>query len=88
LEPAATAVRLANDLRSLDRDRAEGQLNVLILAEPDGSPGCADRVQSRIAELVGEHRRMLAPVRNAAVRAVLTGSLDVALGVYRHADLR
>jgi hypothetical protein len=88
LEPAAVAVRLANDLRSIGRDRDEGQLNVLLLAGPDGTAITPAAVRRRITALVARHRRMLAPVRHATAAPVLVRSLRVAVGVYRHGDLR
>jgi hypothetical protein len=91
LAPASRAVRLANDLRTVERDRAARRFNVLMLRGDDGSAVRVGAVQRQITDHVRRHDRLLRkiPVTDAkASIAALVNSLRVAVGVYRVADLR
>ncbi len=91
LVPASRAVRLANDLRSVERDRAARRLNVLMLRADDGSAVRVAGVRRQIRDQVRRHDRLLRkiPVTDTkASVAALMNSLRVAVGVYRVADLR
>ena len=46
----STAVRLANDLRTCERERAEGRVNAVTLLGDDGRPGLHDLCDSALAE--------------------------------------
>jgi hypothetical protein len=85
LGAASRAVRLANDLRSVDADRAAGRLNVLLLPYHDGTPIDVAAVERRIGCDVRLHDRLLRDVPGAGV---LRRSLRVATGIYRITDLR
>ena len=91
LRHAARAVRLANDLRGVARDRAEGTLNVLDLRTADGRAVTPQLVTRGIARRRRAHdaalRRLTAPHLAGAARA-LTRSLRLALDLYRLTDLR
>jgi hypothetical protein len=82
LSAASRAIRIANDLASLDRDRAEGRLNIALL-----SPGrtAAATFEYRIGHYVRLHDHLL---RDAAEAGVLCRSLHAAVEVYRVTDLR
>ncbi|MGI5243035.1 terpene synthase family protein [Dactylosporangium sp. CA-139066] len=82
LTAAARAVRIANDLRSVDRDRAAGRLNVMLL--PPGAMDAA-ALERQIDHYVRLHDRLL---RDVAEADVLRRSLRVAVGIYRVTDLR
>jgi hypothetical protein len=91
LVPASRAVRLANDLRTFERDRAARRFNVLMLRGDDGSAVRVGAVQRQIRDQVRRHDRLLGkiPITDAkASVAALMNSLRVAVGVYRVADLR
>lgn len=87
LEAASRAVRLANDLRTLPKDRAERGLNVLLLSSADGTPTTTGSVTDDIRRLLADHERALAGVPADAARA-LRAALRVSVGVYRVTDLR
>jgi hypothetical protein len=89
LAPAGRAVRLANDLRSVRRDRIAGRFNVLALRHRDGAPVRPGTVRRAIRTAVRRHDRLLrAPDAAAGCGPLLTNALHVAVGVYRLADLR
>jgi hypothetical protein len=88
LEPASRAVRLANDLRTVDRDLAADRLNVLSLRHPGGGPVRVATVVRQIADEVRRHDVLLGAVPDAVVAAALRNSLHVAIGLYRSGDLR
>lgn len=83
---AAEAVRLANDLRSLDRDRAEATLNVLWLRTATGDRVTGRWVRTAIDRRVRAHDWALASTDRPG--RVLTRSLHVSVGLYRLGDLR
>jgi hypothetical protein len=91
LRHAARAVRLANDLRGVARDRAAGTLNVLDLRTADGDAVTPRLVARGIARRRLVHdaalRRLTGPDLAAAART-LTRSLRLALDLYRRTDLR
>jgi hypothetical protein len=91
LEPASRAVRLANDLRTVDRDLAAGRLNVLSLRHPNGGPVRVATVVRQIADAVRHHDQLLGAKglsADPAIAAALRNSLHVAIGLYRAGDLR
>jgi hypothetical protein len=90
LTPASRAVRLANDLRSANRDRADGRLNALRVPDRAGAPPSAAAVRGYVADLVRRHDRILrdAPPVWARTRLALINSLRVSVGLYRVGDLR
>ncbi|WP_018349711.1 terpene synthase family protein [Longispora albida] len=73
---ACQAVRLANDLRSADKDLAAGTLNALAL--PGADRAALDAEIDRCARLHDE----------LAGSALLVNSLRVSVGIYRLGDLR
>ncbi|MET7426789.1 terpene synthase family protein [Dactylosporangium sp. NPDC005555] len=83
LVAASRAIRIANDLASVDRDRAAGRLNVLLLRQVDAAGIAA--FERRIDRYVRLHDDLL---RDAAEAGVLRRSLHVAVAVYRVTDLR
>ncbi|MEN3305127.1 MAG: hypothetical protein V7603_1329 [Micromonosporaceae bacterium] len=89
LVPGAAAVRLANDLRSRERDRDEDRPNALALRTRHGAPVTEADVRRRIEAYAGHHDRLLGRYRGPhgeAVRAV-RDSLRLALGLYQVTDL-
>jgi hypothetical protein len=82
LTAASRAIRIANDLRSVDRDRAAGRLNILLLPTGGLNAGELARQADRYVRL---HGRLL---RGVAAADVLRRSLRLAVGVYRDSDLR
>lgn len=88
LTPASRAVRLANDLRSVHRDRAAGRFNVLTLRQDHGAPVHPGAVRRAIHGEVRRHDGLLRAAGTAGHVATLTNSLHVAVGVYRLADVR
>jgi hypothetical protein len=78
---ASRAIRIANDLASVDRDRAAGRLNILLLQDPAGVAAS----QRRIGRYARLHDHLL---REVAEAGVLHRSLHIALAVYRVTDLR
>ncbi len=84
LMAASRAIRIANDVASVDRDRAAGRLNIVLLRQPADAAGIA-AFGRRIDRYVQLHDRLL---RDVADTGVLSRSLHVAVAVYRTADLR
>lgn len=87
---AARAVRLGNDLRSLERDRGDpAALNVLELRTAGGSPVTRHHLQAEIDRSLRAHDAALAPLAGAgAVVPALRRCLRVSVGSYRRTDLR
>ncbi|GAA3221760.1 terpene synthase family protein [Dactylosporangium siamense] len=83
LVAASRAIRIANDLASVDRDRAAGRLNVLLLQRLDVVDVAA--FERRIDRYVRLHDDLL---RDVVEASVLRRSLHVAVAVYRVTDLR
>jgi hypothetical protein len=81
LVPACRAVRLANDVRSADRDRAAGRLNVLSLRRADGTPVTEQAVWRAVDRCVCRHDTIVAD-------PTLSHSLHAAVAMYRAGDLR
>jgi hypothetical protein len=91
LAPASRAIRLANDLRSVGRDRAARRLNVLMLRADDGGAVRVAGVRREISDQVRRHDQLLREIPGADASvcvAALRNSLRVAVGFYRVADLR
>ncbi|GAA1384000.1 hypothetical protein GCM10009661_64680 [Catellatospora chokoriensis] len=96
LRYAAGAVRLANDLRSVGRDRAEVSLNALMLRSPAGKPVTRRLIQARIRAYVAAHDTLLAglsaPDRGRTGLVFAAGTLKrllrLSIGMYRVTDLR
>ena len=91
LTPASRAVRLANDLRSIDRDSREGGLNILQLRHEDGAPVSEQAVRHWIdAEMRLSTGMLHADPTAAADKLLITleNSLRIAVGVYSVTDLR
>ncbi len=93
LTSAEIAVRLANDVRSVDRDRRAGELNVLDLRTGDGAAVSPELVERWIDSHVARHDEL---VRQAAERdrdagagaTALINCLRISVGMYRATDLR
>jgi Terpene synthase family 2, C-terminal metal binding len=86
---AAYAVRLSNDLRSVERDRAEQTLNVLCLHTAAGAGVTPRFVRAQIGHRLRAHDDALAgSVEPGQVGAVLTRGLRLSVGLYRLTDLR
>lgn len=83
LVAASRAIRIANDLASADRDRAEGRLNIVLLPPADTVDIAA--LERQVDRYVRLHDRLL---RDTADAAVLRRSLHTAVAVYRVTDLR
>ncbi len=83
LVAASRAIRIANDLASVDRDRAEGRLNIVLLPPADTVDIAA--LERQVDRYVRLHDRLL---RDAAGAGVLRRSLHTAVAVYRVTDLR
>lgn len=81
------AVRLANDLRSQSRERAEGSLNVMGLCISELAPVRAESVRQRIAQAVRAHDALLAPLP-VPWREPLIHCLRISVAVYGIGDLR
>jgi hypothetical protein len=88
LEPGAAAVRLANDLRSLARDRAERTLNVLELRTAAGAALTRAQVADLTDERMRRHDEVLAALGPSPAAAMLVRSLRRSVGLYRRTDLR
>jgi hypothetical protein len=92
LESGSRAVRLANDLRTFDKDSQEGSLNILLLRDRAGEPVTTDEVERQLARHVREHDAALAACSDHdlsfPVTMVLRSSLRISVGVYRIADLK
>jgi hypothetical protein len=92
----AGAVRLANDLRSVDRDRAEATLNLLCLPTGSGGQVTAGQVWAAIARRRRAHDAVLDQLDRlpgpagptAAPGCLLRRSLRLSVGIYRLGDLR
>lgn len=80
---ASRAVRIANDLRSVDRDRAAGRLNIMLL--PSSAAANVGALERQVDRYVRLHDHLLPDVTQAGV---LRRSLRVAVGIYRVTDLR
>jgi hypothetical protein len=91
LAHAEHAVRLANDLRSVARDRAGATLNVLGLRTAGGAPVTprlgADEIGRRRLAHRDELSQLIDPDLAQAARA-LARSLRVSVGLYQLTDLR
>jgi hypothetical protein len=87
LEAAGRAVRLANDLRSVERHRREGNLNVLLLRHSDGTPVTRRAVQEEIERYARRHDASAAALGRPHGPA-LVNSLRVSVGLYRLGQLR
>jgi hypothetical protein len=89
LVPGAAAVRLANDLRSVGRDRVEDRPNALELRTRHGAPVTEALVRDRIAGYAARHDALLARYRGPAAGAVpaLRDSLRLTLALYQLTDL-
>ncbi|MEV0133092.1 terpene synthase family protein [Dactylosporangium sp. NPDC050688] len=83
LVAASRAIRIANDLASADRDRAEGRLNIVLLPPADTVDIAA--LERQVDRYVRLHDRLL---RDTADAGVLRRSLHTAVAVYRVTDLR
>jgi len=89
LDAASSAIRLANDLRSVDRHRREGMLNILLLRGEDGSAVTPATVQRQIDRLVVAHDELVATVDDRPeVRQALIDSLRLSVCAYRAGGLR
>jgi hypothetical protein len=79
---AQRVMRLANDLATVDRDLASGDLNVLMFGEP------VDAVHERIARLTDHGREMIAALRaeHPHACAYVERELDYNLGFYSLGD--
>jgi hypothetical protein len=84
LQAASIAVRLADDLRTYPRDRAEGNLNVLLLG------WSAERVKREIEQQYEAHRRRLEQLAAAAClprsMEALERSIRLAIGLSLSAE--
>jgi hypothetical protein len=80
LVAGSRAVRLANDLRSAARHRAEGTLDVLLVATQK-------EARAVMLASVREHNRIAATLPEAAA-SVLVNCLRVSVGLYQASDLR
>jgi hypothetical protein len=80
------AIRLANDLRSVERHRREGALNVLLLRDRAGEPVTRGAVEDQIDRLIDRHDALLSG-GTSSERALVNG-LRVSVGVYRVGQLR
>ncbi|HEY8474890.1 MAG TPA: hypothetical protein VIL37_20010 [Natronosporangium sp.] len=87
---AAYAVRLSNDLRSEERDRAEQTLNILRLRTRAGTGVTPRAVRAQIDRRVRAHHHALARTIQPGHPAgpALTRSLQLSVGLYRLTDLR
>lgn len=83
---AAGAVRLANDLRSRERDRAEQTLNVLQLRTAAGAPVTGAWVRAGIERRRQAHEWALASA--PAPAGVLIRCLRISIALYQLGDLR
>jgi hypothetical protein len=81
LDPASRAVRLANDLRTVDRDRATGRRNILDFED-------RATVTRRIGAELRRHGRLLRDVPPGRARRALHRGVRVAVGLYATGDLR
>lgn len=89
LRHGAYAVRLGNDLRSVERDRSAGALNVLDLRTADRTAVTADWVRRKIARHARAHDHTLTRLRaRPAVARALRRSLQISLALYQLTDLR
>jgi hypothetical protein len=91
LTAACRAIRLANDLRSVERHRKEGALNVLLLNTAEGAPAQRHDIEKQIEQHVHDHDSALAELpggTSSAAAAALINSLRVSVGVYRVGQLR
>ena len=81
LDPASRAVRLANDLRTVERDRAAGRRNILDFEDRAS-------VARRIRTELRRHDRLLRDLRPGPARRALHRGVRVAVGLYAVGDLR
>ena len=91
LDEAATAVRLANDLRTVEQDRQEQALNILDLRWHNGQPVTVIDIAEQIDQHVHAHDRLLSAMsgpRYGPAQQTLRNSLRVAVGAYRTSDLK
>ncbi|MGY0232999.1 terpene synthase family protein [Longispora urticae] len=88
LGAACRAIRLANDLRSVERHRREGTLNALLLADPGGAPVTREAVDARVDEQVRVHDGLVGELADTGAGAALVNSLRVSVGMYRLGQLR
>jgi hypothetical protein len=84
----AGAVRLANDLRSVDRDRSEATLNLLCLRTRSGGTVTAEEVRAAIDRRVRAHDLALALAGPGPAAPLLGRCLRLSVGLYRWGDLR
>ena len=84
----AGAVRLANDLRSVGRDRSEATLNLLCLRTRSGVEVTAEEVRAAIDRRVRAHDLVLALAGPATPARLLGRCLRLSVGLYRLGDLR
>jgi hypothetical protein len=88
---ACRAVRLANDLRTADKDRDDGKLNVLALRTRQGSQVTPADVGRWIDHHVDAHSALLVGASGQGLREqsrALANSLRMAVGLYRLARSR
>ncbi len=91
LEWASIAIRLANDLSTVDKDRHEGSLNILTLRRRNGAAVTIQDVEYEIDRHVRRHDAILDDLAAFGLRksaSALRNSLRVAIGAYRVADLK
>lgn len=89
LRHAAYAIRLANDLRSVERDRATGALNVLALYTADHTAVTPRWVRQEITRHCRAHDHALTRRHTQPpVARALRRSLRTSLALYQLADLR
>lgn len=85
LAHASRAVRLSNDLRSVERDRIAGTVNILVLRRADGSPVTTEDVRREIDRCVRAHHAALARFADGET---LKRCLELSVDLYRSTDLR
>ncbi|MEV6522885.1 terpene synthase family protein [Longispora sp. NPDC051575] len=88
LGSACRAIRLANDLRSVERHRREGTLNALLLADPGGAPVTREAVDARVDEQVRLHDGLVGELADTGAGTALVNSLRISVGMYRLGQLR
>lgn len=90
LDQASYAVRLANDLASMARDRSEATLNVLRLHTANGAPVTRAWTRGALRQRLRHHAEALPRERErdlAVPARTLARSLDVTVRLYRLTDL-
>lgn len=89
LDSACCAIRLANDLRSIERHQSEGLLNALLLCTADGQAVTPELLRRQIRFHGSVYNDLVASISTSSdVREALSSSLRLAVGVYGLGDLR